>query len=227
MTTEYTFEVNPCRRVDLGQVEVTDTERAEFWSLYRRPTVGDQHGAKLAEWQSDHPTEAEAVRAQLDAMLPADLKEAGYRLEFGGADHQDEELRGMYWWTLARAGWSEAETSDAQWATAQEALDDAQESYDDGCDIDDDEWETVKQFFGLDPSYVGWTVADQRQYIADFGRIQSGNEKALNLLEELVAWNADAFDNDTDVDGSDAVDFIGNIRQRAKAAVALITGKTP
>lgn len=36
------------------------------------------------------------------------------------------------------------------------------------------------------------------------------------LVRELIGWNAEAFDNDTEIDGADAVDFLADIRLRLR-----------
>lgn len=56
-------------------------------------------------------------------LVRAAVEVAGYRIE--GPDSSDPDLRGRFWWTLGRAGWSGYEASPQEWATADEATRDA------------------------------------------------------------------------------------------------------
>lgn len=71
----------------------------------------------------------------MNAEQPLDysaLAAAGFDVHHGG--DEDAELRGRWWWTLSRDGWSGIETSaetfdscDAAWADAQRELDSDEE----------------------------------------------------------------------------------------------------
>lgn len=91
-----------------------------------------EHGAAHCEhWFSRSMADDALSRAErLHWLESADLREqfklaeaAGYRVESGKP--KDEELDGRFWWTLSREGWSGVETSQGDWRTEAEAMDDA------------------------------------------------------------------------------------------------------
>ena len=61
------------------------------------------------------------------------LRERGYDVHHG--QPSDGELAGRYWWTLHRAGWSGIETAEGDFASEDEAWQDAARN--DAEDLDD------------------------------------------------------------------------------------------
>lgn len=53
---------------------------------------------------------------------------AGYQIHLG--IECDDELRGRYWWTLCKPGWSGIETCEGDWATEDEVMADACRAHD-------------------------------------------------------------------------------------------------
>lgn len=69
----------------------------------------------------------QATAAAAIARLRQQAHEFGYRVH-GGVDNElarDVGLAGRWWWTLVRPGWSGAECSPTDWATEDEAWNDA------------------------------------------------------------------------------------------------------
>ena len=52
---------------------------------------------------------------------------AGYQIHIG--IESDGELRGRYWWTLCRPGWSGIEASQGDWDTEDDVMADACRAY--------------------------------------------------------------------------------------------------
>ena len=52
----------------------------------------------------------------MDTLTFEDATNAGYRIHGGTAE--DGALSGMFWWTLYRPGWAEAEVSGDEWRTS-------------------------------------------------------------------------------------------------------------
>lgn len=157
--------------------------------------------------------------------LAADAAAAGFRIEFGDRSCPDADLRGKWWWTFRLPG-CDCESGPDVFATAAEAAQAAADAFDDGYDIDSDKWEAARAYFGLDESST-YSAKDRRQYIRDIELADQQATDALQLLRDLVAWQAPKFDEDVEdknVNGGDAVDFIAEIRQRAKAVLATTSG---
>ncbi len=63
----------------------------------------------LAEHLHEVRVARKAARAKKAPTMPPDLAAEGYRLHVGTPD-DDEDLRGKFWWTLGRDGWTEYES---------------------------------------------------------------------------------------------------------------------
>jgi hypothetical protein len=136
----------------------------------------------------------EPIRRKSAHGLPQALAEAGFRIEYGHENYVDgsepNHLRGKWWWTFS--GECDVATSEAEWSSAAEAVADAQRAFDDGYDIDDDEWDDAVRTFGLDPAF-SYTPAQMRDYVRKMFAAEErafAIEKSLRELRQHIVYGA-------------------------------------
>jgi hypothetical protein len=184
------LEIYPCRKVNPASVEITDAEHAEFWGLFRR--------------LQDFPTR----EAAMDAMH-REFRFQAYEAQ--GVPRADAQVR------------VDAEHRDPALRNAAHGL--PQYLADAGYRIEfGDEnagklrgkwWWTISENGQVESSELEWdSPAD---VIADIQRER--DQRLKHLLREAVAYEAEDFDADRAISGSDLVDWFREFRKRAKQAL--------
>jgi hypothetical protein len=116
-------------------------------------------------------------------ITPKDLAFAGYRIEIGGQPDTDPpELHGRYWWTFHADDMGNVDTSNDDFATPEEAIEDAYQ------DLVLARGDDALSYFRIMDSHVD--PADERRYvlemIANEMRLQAANEVCRLLVSACI-----------------------------------------